>query len=814
MMMVHGWYRRAHLTMAACVVMLTVDLAFGQAPPVLNTVFPVGGKSGTSVEVTVTGGNLQSLQTLHCSVSGIKCEKIEASRFRLTIPADTPPGLCDLWAVGDNGISAPRTFVIGSRVEQLEVEPNEVATAATPIPLDVVINGQIDKHGDVDHFRFDAKQGQRVVIECWAERIDSRMRAVLEILDVSGRRLAVNRGYYGIDPLIDFQVPDDGSYVVKVHDLISSGGAELYYRLDIDTGPRVAFSVPNVIERGKTSRVALYGWNLSHQVSGFGQIEVEIPASLAVDSWPLRIPLQPSQIVLEGASFPYYLADSHAPVVMGVTDVPVVVGQNDNHSPESAQEIPVPCEICGQLIADDECDWFAINVKHGEVLYFEALGQRIHSPVDLTIGIVACSEELVQFGDEVRNIGGSFPTDHLDPEGRWVCPEDGEYLLSILDLTGVLPEDLRRSYRLSVRRESPDLQLVVVPHRDNASGLNVQRGGREMLDLFAFRRRGMDGPIRVTAIDLPSGVECPDVWLGPAVEKASVIVSADRNAVPIFGELKLQGITAEEGTNRSHTVRGGTSIRSGTPNGWGHIVSQIPLAITGDAPLRITADAHEPLQHQLYGILQARHSPGGVVDVAVHIEQRESSHQAPVRLIGAGVPNLISNQTAVIPAGEEKGYLSFFLPTTLPLGHYSLSIRAETTVPTPDQKTETVVVHSNPVTIDVKPAAFLVEVDPFAVTQARRGETIQVGYSAERINGFIGKMHTELAVPGHITDITGLRGRGETFVGQNDKGSLQIIVNEDAPLGRQPFLRLFTVGVVEDEPIYHGSCLFSLEIVE
>ena len=131
-----------------------------------------------------------------------------------------------------------------------------------------------------------------------------------------------------------------------------------------------------------------------------------------------------------------------------------------------------------------------------------------------------------------------------------------------------------------------------------------------------------------------------------------------------------------------------------------------------------------------------------------------------------------------------------------------------------DQKTESVVVYRKPVTFYLQPAAFLVEVDPFVVTQARRGETIQIGYSAQRINGFIGKMHTELAAPGLITDVVGLRGRGETFVGQTDKGSRQIVVNNDAPLGPQRFLRLFTVGVVEDQPVYFGSRFISLEILE
>ena len=831
-MIVRSRYREMLLPVGVCLVMLAGGTAVGQTPPMMNTVYPAGGQVGQSVELTVSGSNLQGLRTLHCNRPGVRCERLEPSRFRLTIPADTPPGLCDLWAVGDNGISAPRTFAIGNRAEQLEIEPNESAAAAMSVPLDVVINGRIDKAGDSDQFRFEAKQGQRVVIECCAERIDSRLRAVLELFDSTGRRVAVNRGYFGIDPLIDFRVPADGSYVVKVQDLISSGSAEHYYRLDIDTGPRVAFSVPSVIPRGKASRIALYGWNLPHLTTpprspnGFDRLDVEIPASLAEPSWPLPVRLQPAQAVLAGASFPFHLPGSPAPVIMGVTDVPVVLDRDDNHSSALAQEIVVPCEVSGQLVTGDERDWFAISARRGEVFFIEALGQRIQSPVDLQISVLdaAGQQELAQFGDEVRNIGGAFPTSHLDPSGRWVCQADGRYLIAIRNLIGGLPADPRRTYRLSVRREEPDFQLVAVPRRDDLGGLNVKRGGREVLDLFAFRQRGCDGAIRVSAKDLPAGVECPDVWLGPGVDRATVVVSADRNSAAVFGELKLVGWVSNPslpGQGRvgnpsygERAVHGGTIVRSGTPNGWGRLTSQIPLAVAGDAPLRITADGHEPLDHHLYGKLAAKHSPGGVLDIAVHIDRRDTGHQAPVKLIGVGLPELIHNQTAIIPAGQQKGYLSFYLPPTLPVGRYSLVIRAETTVPTTDKKTETVMVVSNPITFDVQPAAILVDVDPFAVTRAKRGETIQVAYTAKRLNGFIGKMHTELAAPGRVTDVIGLRGRGETFTGQTDKGTLQIVINDDAPLGRQSFLRLFTVGVVEDEAAFFGSSFFALEIVD
>lgn len=825
--MTAGSQYRQTLRLAAVGMALLAGPVAGQTPPVVDTIFPAGVQAGQIVEVTASGSNLQGLHKLHSNIPGIQCEPLEPNRFRLTIPPAAPPGLYDLWAVGDNGVSAPRTFAIGNRAERLETEPNESLPAATAVPLDVAIHGRIDKAGDLEHFRFAAKRGQRVVIECWAERIDSRLRAVLELFDAAGKRLAVNRGYFGVDPLIDFRVPADGLYVVKIHDLASTGSAEHYYRLDVDTGPRVAFCLPPVVERGKTSRVTLYGWNLNQpgastaenssnsdttSLDAFEQVEVDIPATLAVASRSLPIRCAPAGAVLEG--FAYLLPGSHAPLAIGVTDVPVVIGRSDNHSAASAQLIACPSEVSAQLAAEDERDWYAIEAQRGEVFYFEGLGQRIHSPVDLDISVLdsAGERELAQFGDEIRSVGeGEFPTNHLDPAGRWVAPSTGRFLISVRNLSGGITPDPRRIYRLSVRREEPDFQLVAVPQ---SGGLNVRRGGRELLDLLALRRRGWNGAIRVSAKDLPAGVECPDVWLGPGVDRATVVVSADRNAAAVLSELKLDGFAEELALTQRRPVRGGVLVRSGTPNAWGRLASAIPLAVTGDAPLRIVADGHETLNHHLYGKLQVKHSPGGILDVAVQIERRDTNHQAPIKLIGVGLPDLIRNQSAIVPAGEPKGYLSFYLPPTLPVGRYSLTIRAQTTVPTADQKSQTVVVHSNPVTFDVQPAAFLVEVDPFAPTRARRGEVLQLRYSAQRRNGFIGKMHTELATPDRITDVVGLRGRGETFVGQTESGSLQITVNDDAPLGRQPFLRLFTVGVLEDQPIYFGSSFLALEIVE
>ena len=826
--------------------------------PILNTVFPPGGQAGSTVEVTIAGSSLTEVSTLHCSLNGIACQSVKgkANTFTLTIPNNAPVGQYDLYAVTKFGISSPRVFVIGNRKEIAETDAGKGEDLPQSVPLDVTINGHIQK-GDVDRFSFTASKGQRVILECFAERIDSNLRAMLEVFDSSGRRLAVNRGYFGLDPLIVFDPPRDGTYTVRLYDLLYSGSDNHFYRLDIDTGPRVAFTIPSVVEAGKKATVTVFGWNLPKRVDASRvakRVKVPSPPSggegqgegaqaspktnFETQSIELTAPLPDALQRLTNSTFPatqrsglrlapsqttndcfaFRLPGSHAPVAISLADIPVQLESTNASSPQSPQEVSIPGEVSGQLIAGDEKDWFAFKAKRGEVLWLEGFGERIGSPVDLDVTVLdeAAENELARFRDEVSNVGGRrFPTSHSDPAGRFVVPADGKYLALVRSLTGGLDDDPRRVYRLSLRRQESQVKLAVVPSSDSPIGLNVPLRGRTLLDVVAFRGRGLTGPIRVSAKNLLPGVECPDVWLGPGINRAPLILSAADSARPMLG-----GMTFEAHAEGAPTAvaRVGTVVRNNRPRGWSRLVDNPVVLVSGESRVRITADGHETRTHHLYGELKVRHSPGGILDVAVHVDRLDLEHQAPVKLIGLGVPDLIKNETTEIPAGQKKGFLSFYLPPTLPTGRYTVAVQAQTTVPVgkPDkngkQKTETVTIVSNPVTFDVSPPAFVVKVDPYNPKQIRRGEVLQVKYSARRTNGFISKIHTELYSTTEKVD--GLRGRGVTFVGQTDSGTIQIIANENARLGKRPSLRLYAVGVLEDEAVYHGSCFLPMEVVE
>ncbi len=624
----------------------------------------------------------------------------------------------------------------------------------------------------------------------------------------------MNRGHTGVDPLIDFRAPADGAYLVKVFDLSYLGGNTQFYRLDIDTKPRVEFAVPCVVSRGRSTRVKLFGRNLVMRPAGIDKgtglaldsVEVEVTPPPAGRSELIPLPRRPAQASVE--VFAYQYPGGHAPVLIGVTDVPVVSGAPKNNLPTHAQELPVPCEVSGQLAGGNERHWYAVQARRGEVFWLEAFGERIGSPVDLDVVVLdaAGQKELLKLTNCSENLGGyRFPTMHSDPAGRWVAPADGRYLFLVRNRIGGLESEPRRVYRFSIRREEPDFQLAVLARRtDQPAAINLARGGRERVEVLAFRRRGLGGPIRVTAEQLPPGIQCPDVWIGPGQDRGTLVLTASRDGPPFVGALNLMGHADVGGVEFSRRALGGTMVWPGRPMPSGRLTQEIPLATAADAEFLLTASpAHALIDQE------------SVLDVEVMIEGRSREPTFPLRITGVGLPRVAGNTLGTIPAGKTKGWLSVFFPAALPPGFYTFAVQAEAepTAPTKGRAPASAGVTwvSNPITVEVRPARIILDVEQRTPRQIRRGQIMQLRFTAERTHGFLGKINTVLVAPGGVD---GLRARGVTLVGQSDSGALQVIATETAPLGRVPLLRLDAVGTVEDQPVYRASRFVELEITE
>src|SRR5205807_332594 len=87
----------------------------------------------------------------------------EKGKVRVAVGPAVVPGIYWLRFYDPTGASALRPFVVGTLPEVAEKEPNDSPTSAQPIKGHVVVNGKLEKVGDVDCYAVSLKKGQTLV---------------------------------------------------------------------------------------------------------------------------------------------------------------------------------------------------------------------------------------------------------------------------------------------------------------------------------------------------------------------------------------------------------------------------------------------------------------------------------------------------------------------------------------------------------------------------------------------------------------------------------------------------------------------------
>src|SRR4051812_42553313 len=124
--------------------------------PRLDRVFPLGAAAGSTVELEITGADLDDTKALLFDHPGITAEPVKEKVFRVRVAADVPPGTYDVRAVGKFGVSSPRLFAVSRGLAEVaEKEPNNEPATAQPVGVNSVVNGTSDNSND-DVFRFPA----------------------------------------------------------------------------------------------------------------------------------------------------------------------------------------------------------------------------------------------------------------------------------------------------------------------------------------------------------------------------------------------------------------------------------------------------------------------------------------------------------------------------------------------------------------------------------------------------------------------------------------------------------------------------------
>jgi hypothetical protein len=108
------------------------------------------------------------------------------------------------------------------------------STGESPVPaIPVAINGRLDAPGQLDQYRFAVTPGMKLTIEVFAERLGSRIDAVLEVRNKDGAVLQLNDdGPNSIDPRLEFTVPANiDTILVALRDSLDIANEQAIYRL-------------------------------------------------------------------------------------------------------------------------------------------------------------------------------------------------------------------------------------------------------------------------------------------------------------------------------------------------------------------------------------------------------------------------------------------------------------------------------------------------------------------------------------------------------------------------------------------------------
>ena len=581
--------------------------AWGQMPFLrLMTAFPPGGKQASTVEVTVTGNNMDGVDRLLFSHPGISGSPLMSEstwlqptprplpgKFKVTIAPEVPQGVYELRMAGHFGVSNARAFVVGDQEEVLPEDDNHTLPKALKIPLGVTVNGHSDE-GSADFFSFEAEQGQRIVLNVLAQRLDSKMDATLALCDASGRELLSDRDTYRLDPFLDFTAPAAGKYIVKVYDYLFRGGPEYAYRLSVGTQPHIAYIFPPAGRPGSRQSYVVYGQNLpggkassvlNPQGVPLEEKTVEIALPRDAHLLPVNSFLEPRQIVAGGIDFrlnsPEGVSNSAS---LGFATAPLVSELEPNNQSHSAQKVSLPCEIQGQFFPQADQDWFVFEAAKGASYWIEVFSHRLGLPTDPVVVlqrlsvdgkgseqpelVVRSDDDKTFLGDERYNIGSR------DPVFRFKAEHDGVYRLKIHDLAATRESRPSHLYRLSIRHSDPDFHLLVATDAPGGSADDgniwepvARLGGKTRMNVMAIRRDGFQGRIDLEVKGLPSGISFPGASIPERSNgtylyfEASPEAAGWTGAVQVIGRARIDGRAVERPARHATLIWNSGSLR-------------------------------------------------------------------------------------------------------------------------------------------------------------------------------------------------------------------------------------------------------------
>ncbi len=547
----------------------------------------------------------------------------ETVTLQVTVTADAEPGGREIRLATPNGLSNPLLFCVGKLPEfsaQAAKAPNadldrfrqqlgEPAknTSAKPemrVTVPAVVNGQI-MPGQADRFRFTARKGQQLVaivsarelIPYLPDAVPGWFQATLALYDSKGRELAYDDDFrFHPDPVIHFEIPKDGEYIIEIKDAIYRGREDFVYRVALGELPFVTGIFPLGAKADSRTTVEQKGWNLSTNT-----------LSLNVkDIGTFPIPAGNNGLIF-----------NHIP--FAVDTLPERFESESNNSISSAQSIAAPVIVNGRIDPPGDWDVFRLEGRAGDELVAEVHARRLDSPLDSVLKLTDATGRQLAFNDDLEDKGSGLNTHHADSYLRATLPSDGVYCIHLGDAQRKGGEEY--AYRLRISPPRPDFELRAAP-----SSINARAGVSVPFTVFALRKDGFTNEITLELKDAPNGFKLDGGVIPANQDRIQLTLTAPPKPLNAPARLVLEGRAI---------IRGAAVFRPALPAddmmqafAYRHLVpaKEMLVAVSGrwafKSPVKISGEM--PVKIPAGGTAQIRIvSPSGSIEDRFQLELNE-----------------------------------------------------------------------------------------------------------------------------------------------------------------------------------------------
>jgi hypothetical protein len=346
---------------------LSEPLPVKPKPPQLTRIHPALGRAGVPVRVTFLGKYLDQVEEVIATAPGVSAKFLSTGKSpnsiqaEVTFPAATPAGVYKIGLKSPLGSTAQLPFTLDLFPPVTESEPNDSPTTAQKVTLPASVIGGIGKPGDVDYYRFEAKEGQEIGVQVLTAAVGSKLEPVLRLTDGTGKLLAESAS-----GLLGFTCPKSGTYALGIRDREFRGGPDMHYRMHAGDIPIVTSVFPLGLQRGTEARIHLEGVHLGKTRS----VVVKAPADAAPGT---RLPVA----VTVGGRTPL----GNLWVVAGEFPELVFGGVQQ-------RSLAVPGTANGRIGKPGATQTWRFTAKKGRRLIVEVNARRLGSPLDSFIEIL------------------------------------------------------------------------------------------------------------------------------------------------------------------------------------------------------------------------------------------------------------------------------------------------------------------------------------------------------------------------------------------------------------------------------------------